>query len=498
VDADAVRIFVLVLRSLRRWNPAQMGAAVELDDSTIHRYERGEITPDTTVQRQLMAAVKLPAELGEGLALPCLQVLVHACELADAAAGGGPPSRPHDGLLYREHVGAMLAHLGVGAMALYRQQLVELEQHALSEARTSPAQLREAATRAWASLTARTTGERSWLVEHLPELHTWAFVERAGEESVRAAADEPARALEVARLAVQAAGAIAGREGERPRGLARAYLGNALRAGGRLLEAEAAFATGWEHWHAGAGSVDGLGEWRLLDLEASLRREQRRFPNALELLDRALLQAPDEWVGRILLNKALVFEQAGDVQESVTILDVAARWIPQSGDRRLIFGAAFNLAVNLCHLRRFEEAQAHLPQLQALAVSLANEMDQARVQWLKGRVAAGLGERTMARDELQDVARAFELRNNALGAATVSLEIAILALEEGRTAEVRQLAAGMHWIFKSNHIEREALAALRLFCDAAEQERTTLDQAKLVLTLLEDAMRRNRGWATGA
>ena len=46
----------------------------------------------------------------------------------------------------------------------------------------------------------------------------------------------------------------------------------------------------------------------------------------------------------------------------------------------------------------------------------------------------------------------------------------MLWLERGRTAEVRDLAVGMGWIFQAKGIAREALASLKLFCEAARQE----------------------------
>lgn len=48
-------------------------------------------------------------------------------------------------------------------------------------------------------------------------------------------------------------------------------------------------------------------------------------------------------------------------------------------------------------------------------------------------------------------------------------------LEEGRTREVRELAEEMLWIFKSQGVHKEALAALRLFCQAAREEKARVE-----------------------
>ena len=58
--------------------------------------------------------------------------------------------------------------------------------------------------------------------------------------------------------------------------------------------------------------------------------------------------------------------------------------------------------------------------------------------------------------------------------ALASLDLALVLLAEGETAEVRRLAEEMLWIFKAESVHREALAALHLFCDAARCEAATV------------------------
>jgi hypothetical protein len=50
---------------------------------------------------------------------------------------------------------------------------------------------------------------------------------------------------------------------------------------------------------------------------------------------------------------------------------------------------AFNLAVNLCHLERFEEAQEWVEEARNLGRGLGNDLDSLRVAWLSARVDAG-------------------------------------------------------------------------------------------------------------
>jgi len=69
----------------------------------------------------------------------------------------------------------------------------------------------------------------------------------------------------------------------------------------------------------------------------------------------------------------------------------------------------------------------------------------------------------------------YPLRGQFYGydAAMTSLDLALLYLMEGRTGEVRRVAAEMHTLFDAQEIHREAAAALLLFQEAAERESLT-------------------------
>ena len=108
-------------------------------------------------------------------------------------------------------------------------------------------------------------------------------------------------------------------------------------------------------------------------------------------------------------------------------------------------------------------------------------MDGLRVAWLAARIAAGVGRKSEAIAGLQRVARRFKVLKHPYEAALSSLDLAVLWLEEGRTAEVRGLAVAMAWIFKAKGIQREALVALRHFRKAAERDAATADLACRVI-----------------
>lgn len=171
----------------------------------------------------------------------------------------------------------------------------------------------------------------------------------------------------------------------------------------------------------------------------------------------------------------------------LAVLDEAAPLVDAAHEPRDQFGVRFNRVVVLCHLGRHDEGRAQLGELERLAQRLANQFDLIKVRWLSGRLAGATGRRDEARAAFKVVASEFGKRGSGYNAALVSLEMAILDLEDGRSGDVRRLAEQMVWIFSSRGVHREALAALTLFRQAVEAETVTADLARRVLAYLERA-----------
>lgn len=509
------RLLLQVLRALRDWDQRQLAAAAGVSQGTVSRYEMGDLQPPPEVLERLTAAVGLPLAWVERRLLPILRAARERATTAAAGStagglAGAPVSTPPPGVALereardadtletalREVVAVVVEEFEADGDAPARRRRAPGRRGTSRRARDrdrgaspSPRDDRIEAARAWERLAPCTAAERSWLVERCAEFHSWALAELLCHESARLAAQDAAAALDLARLAVVVARLAPGGERWRRRllGYARAFVANALRVAGNLPAAEAELNAAWNLWRAGAAGDPAalLPEWRLLDLEASLRRDTRDFQAALAFLDRAAAAAPPSAVGRILLKRAFTLEQSGDVAAAVAVLRQAAPRVAAGDEPRLSWVLEFNLCVNLCHLRHFEAVEQQLPRLRQLALDLGNDLDLVRVVWLSARTAAGSGRRAEACGAFEQVRKEWVARNDAFGTAMVSLELAQLYLEEGRTAEVRDLAVAMAWVLAAEGLERETLAALRLFHDAARRQTATLDQARRVLGLLE-------------
>ncbi len=330
------------------------------------------------------------------------------------------------------------------------------------------------------------------LVERAREYQTRAFCELLCRESERAAADDPQKAIVLAEAALRAAERVPGPEPCRRRaeGYAWASLGNARRVANDHEGGDAAFSAYQEAWRTRVADDDGFFDPALpLDLEASLRRAERRFDEALRLHARAIAIAPPGSVAYVLLNKAFTLQHAGHYARSLQTLRQAACHIDGEREPRQLCVLQFNLATNLCHLDRYTEAGALLPEVRRMAVESGYEIDLIRVLWLAGRVAAGLGRRQEAMADFEQVRWDFAAKGLGYDMALASLDLAQLYLEEGRTTEVKAIAEQTVSVFASRQIHREALAALTLFRRAAETEAASADLMHHLSRYLERARR---------
>ena len=288
------------------------------------------------------------------------------------------------------------------------------------------------------------------------------------------------RALELADLALRVAELIPGEEPWRSRvqGYAWAHVGNARRVRDRpeptrrSLSPKAAGEPDHRMIQASSMKPDYIG------MEASLRIEQRLLSEGLSLLNRALMASPrEDERDRLLIQKARTLEFLDQYEEAISILSQMSPGC-ETNDLRLGWLQRFTWMANLCHLGKHQEAEMMLPKLRALTISLDNGLDAIRLRWLEGRILAGLGRRKEGIEILSGVSDEFTSLGIAFDTALAKLELAVLYMEEGRTAEVRILARQMGSIFQSRGVHQRALAALKLFREAVEQEVITLDLAR--------------------
>jgi tetratricopeptide (TPR) repeat protein len=304
---------------------------------------------------------------------------------------------------------------------------------------------------------------------------------------------DPAGSRELARLARAAL------QHERPSRLvvelyarAVAAMANGLRAEGELPAAEALFADA-RYLLRAEGGAERLVEAELDMLEASLRRAQRRFPEARELLARALttyaLEERRRETARALLNLSLVHREAGALREAIQAAEEALSLLDAAEEPQLALVAWHNLAYFHADLGEFAHARELLVACEPLFPTLPDAATRLRRLWLEANVSRGLGETLAAWAGYEEARQGFRRLGLAYDFALVSLDLARLYLVEGMSAEVQALAEEMVPLFEEREVHAEAAAALMLFVDATRSRQVSLPSVAELASYLEAARR---------
>jgi len=465
----------LTLSFLALWHDLswkQLGARAGIPEKQVSQYLRRGTLTDKTYERLLAAIPASPAVVALVTSfLEAMEILEEDEDLS---------SEEKDVVERATLIVARTFREGMSEVVRLSRTAPPVDYPRSGEATSS----RKRAEALWQGLADLSEGARLEVVQVGREFQSWALCERVCDESEREASRNLKRAAGLARLAQEIAVRVPGPVSWRDllRGYASAHAANVLRVSGELNAADALFKEAKRLWNAGSNPDAVLDPGRLFDLEASLRRDQRRFEEALAALDIAarIGRSP----ARVLIKKGFTLEVLGKHGEAIETLLEAEPLVEQHGDARLSYMLRFNLAVNLCHVGRFSEATQLVEQVREMAAERGDENELVRILWLEGRIAAGLGSPIEARQFLAQARRAFTSRSMAADAALALLEEAVLLLEQGRTAEVKELTRELTWVLESKGVHREALAALQIFQRAAELEEATAEMVRGLLGFL--------------
>jgi tetratricopeptide (TPR) repeat protein len=338
--------------------------------------------------------------------------------------------------------------------------------------------------------------ERMRRAEEVEELHTWGVCQLLLKKVREQVFSDPVQAVETAHLAVRLTGHLG--SAYHPdwvlelRARAFAHLGNARRVHGELKAADDAFLMADECLQA-SGADNLRIEAEVLSLKGSLRLDQRRLEEAQDLVERALglYRKVGDLVGvaKGLLQKSKILNQRGDVAESIAVLQAASLEIDPTREPLLFARARQNLLFSLSFAGRYEEAAQLLAEQKASPRVLAEPLDDLRLRWTETNILQGLGRFGEAEEGYRALQREFLTLGNGLDAALVSLDLATLLWEQGRTAELKQLAEEVLVVFESREIHREAVAALLLFQQACKEDRITSGMLRQIAAQLRREQR---------
>ena len=184
---------------------------------------------------------------------------------------------------------------------------------------------------------------------------------------------------------------------------------------------------------------------------------------------------------------SMVYHYAGRPEDGIPLLKQALELIDAEQEPRLLLCARHNLIDYLASAGRFLDAQSLYRETRPLYRDFPDAWAQNRRKWVRGKIARGLGQSRLAESLFLAARDGFVGEGLPYDTALVSLELASLYAEQGRTQDLKKLAREMLPIFSSLQIHREALAALTFLRQAIEAEKASVEVVTGVASYLRRA-----------
>lgn len=237
--------------------------------------------------------------------------------------------------------------------------------------------------------------------------------------------------------------------------------------------AEQAFDTAERFFQLGDQNPVIQGEISLF--KASLRRDQRRFMEAWDLLEKAasLYTQADrgDLLVTVLIAKATVRYEEGDPVDSIPFLEEAQSRIDERTDGFVKLSLFHNLVTAYAETGRYSQALELLSQTRELSAKYGRGYHRIRLRWLEGVILRGRGQFEQAEAALIEARESFARINDTVTAALVCLDIAQLYYRQNRLGDLEDLTSSMVPLFSALQHHREAYVSLQLFHRAVQERK---------------------------
>jgi len=256
---------------------------------------------------------------------------------------------------------------------------------------------------------------------------------------------------------------------------ALAELGNSQRIVDDVAVSEATLASAVDRAGRGTGDVRLLAY--LMDLTASLYTDVRRYDEALQLRDAVYAiyakVGDRHLVGKALISKGFTLINALRAEEGIPFLTQGLTMIDAARDPRLVMTGVLNLIWSLVECGKAAQARSLFRLSQAFFSAQIERIDAIKCVWLEGRIAAALGEEEPAEQRFREALASYEEVRLPGYVAMVSIDLAILWLRAGRTAEIAPLIEETIAAFRSFGIQRDVIGTLLVVHEALKKSQLT-------------------------
>ena len=261
------------------------------------------------------------------------------------------------------------------------------------------------------------------------------------------------------------------------RAVAHAELGNAHRLAHDFAAAEAEFANCWDEWNTSRERQNPSVLAEISFLHGTLRMFQRRYDEALELLNNSLAESRKEGYlsGEIqaLTQRAAVYGYLGRLEEETSDLEEVSAIARAEDDEFLKLTVEFNLAVAQVRRRNFQAGIDGHRRVKSMCSSLDYPKGEAEIEHLQGNISEGTGQHALAERQYARAYERFAQLGERHGAAFAGLDLAVVRSFRDQHQEVLKLVGELIPLLESLKLHPETLTAVRLLVKAHADTRIT-------------------------
>jgi len=212
-------------------------------------------------------------------------------------------------------------------------------------------------------------------------------------------------------------------------------------------------------------------------LKGSLRIFQRRFEEAMELLDRSLdifaSMGDRRRQTEQLMKRAAAASYAGWSEMAISDLTLALGIVNELKAEDLKIKVVVSLGMALVNSGQFERGAAAVAAVDRRSCEMVNPLLIHQVQWVEAIAEHGLGNHASAEENYLAARAGFEGMGQTFYTAVVDLDLAILYTETSRTADVVRTSAASIRFFQSLILGRETMLNLGLLKEALHNQAVT-------------------------
>lgn len=256
-----------------------------------------------------------------------------------------------------------------------------------------------------------------------------------------------------------------------------ATLGRARRVAFDFAAADADFTDAWTTWQTPRANPEQRVAAQICLHQGTLRMFQRKYDEALELLEDSLAHAREAGDRAVetqaLIQRAAVNGYMERLQEETSDLEKALVLTEELEDDFLRFAVEFNMVAAKSRRGNFQAATEDHRLLKCKYKLRDYPKGRSEIEHLEGNISEGMGDHGKAEAHYVTAYQQFVQLKEWRGAAFAGLDLAIVRWHQRQHQEVLRLLSDLIPVLQSFRLHPEALAAVGLLAESLADKEIT-------------------------